>query len=204
MALSRRTGQRFQGAIWPGFVDAMTGLLLVLMFVLTIFMVVQFVLRETISGQETELDTLSGEIAALAQALGLEQRRNTALSNQLGALEATLEDRDARLAEQEGIIAALTGTRDRQAAELAEAEGRIASFEEHRELQSRCSSDSPRVRSLIPKTHKLTWGHRWHSCETFTFEKRTWFYVFFAEARWRGQWGRGVRRDRVNPINDWV
>ncbi len=34
MALSRRTGQRFQGSIWPGFVDAMTGLLLVLMFVL--------------------------------------------------------------------------------------------------------------------------------------------------------------------------
>ncbi|NCZ66738.1 MAG: hypothetical protein EBY64_10090 [Rhodobacteraceae bacterium] len=47
MALSRRTGQRFQGSIWPGFVDAMTGLLLVLMFVLTIFMVIQFVLRET-------------------------------------------------------------------------------------------------------------------------------------------------------------
>ena len=36
MALSRRTGQRFQASIWPGFVDAMTGLLLVLMFVLTI------------------------------------------------------------------------------------------------------------------------------------------------------------------------
>jgi chemotaxis protein MotB len=40
MALSRRTGQRFQSSIWPGFVDAMTGLLLVLMFVLTIFMIV--------------------------------------------------------------------------------------------------------------------------------------------------------------------
>ena len=39
MALSRRTGQRFQASIWPGFVDAMTGLLLVLMFVLTIFTV---------------------------------------------------------------------------------------------------------------------------------------------------------------------
>ncbi len=59
MGLSRRTGQRFQASIWPGFVDAMTGLLLVLMFVLTIFMVIQFVLRETISGQETELNTLS-------------------------------------------------------------------------------------------------------------------------------------------------
>ena len=72
MALSRRTGARFQASIWPGFVDAMTGLLLVLMFVLTIFMVVQFVLTERITGQETELDQLAGEVAALAQALGLE------------------------------------------------------------------------------------------------------------------------------------
>ena len=55
MALSRRTGARFQASIWPGFVDAMTGLLLVLMFVLTIFMIVQFVLTERITGQELSL-----------------------------------------------------------------------------------------------------------------------------------------------------
>ena len=57
---------------WPGFVDAMTGLLLVLMFVLTIFMVVQFVLRETIKGQGSELEELAAEVAALATALGFE------------------------------------------------------------------------------------------------------------------------------------
>ena len=68
MALSRRTGQRFQGSIWPGFVDAMTGLLLVLMFVLTIFMVMQFVLQETISGQETMVE-LRNDIDLLANAL---------------------------------------------------------------------------------------------------------------------------------------
>ena len=75
MALSRRTGQRFQASIWPGFVDAMTGLLLVLMFVLTIFMVVQFVLRETITGQESELSQLTAEIAEIAEALGLEREK---------------------------------------------------------------------------------------------------------------------------------
>ena len=53
MALSRRGSQRdVSGAIWPGFVDAMTALLLVLMFVLSIFMIVQFVLRDTISAQD--------------------------------------------------------------------------------------------------------------------------------------------------------
>ncbi len=123
MALSRRTGARLQANIWPGFVDAMTGLLLVLMFVLTIFMVIQFVLRETITGQETELSSLSGELAALAQALGVQERKNTALTNQLGELEATLSDNATQLAEQQSIIAALTAQRDEQ-------QGRIASFEE--------------------------------------------------------------------------
>ena len=90
MALSRRNGQRFQASIWPGFVDAMTGLLLVLIFVLSILMVVQYVLRDTISGQETELDQLSAEVAALSQALGLEQRRAADLSTRVGALDATI------------------------------------------------------------------------------------------------------------------
>src|SRR6056297_4047374 len=97
MALSRRTGTRFQASIWPGFVDAMTGLLLVLMFVLTIFMVVQAVLRDTITGQENELNTLSSEIAELASALGLERQRNAALTDELGSLNATLDNTEARL-----------------------------------------------------------------------------------------------------------
>ena len=63
MAFHRRNGQRFTANVWPGFVDAMTALLLVLMFVLSIFMIVQFVLRETITGQETELHELSAEVA---------------------------------------------------------------------------------------------------------------------------------------------
>ncbi|MEO0865663.1 MAG: peptidoglycan-binding protein, partial [Pseudomonadota bacterium] len=129
MALSRRTGQRFQASIWPGFVDAMTGLLLVLMFVLTIFMVVQFVLRETISGQETELDQLAGEVAALAQALGLEEQRSTELDAQVTTLNATLRDAQSQVDAQAAAIAALTAERDAQASALAQAETRITSFE---------------------------------------------------------------------------
>ena len=123
MALSRRTGTRFQASIWPGFVDAMTGLLLVLMFVLTIFMVVQFVLRETITGQESELDKLSSEVAALSRALGLEQDRNATLSERVGELTATLGVARERQDEQQALITALQGRNADQAA-------RIASFEE--------------------------------------------------------------------------
>ena len=122
MALSRRSSNRFQNAIWPGFVDAMTGLLLVLMFVLTIFMVIQFVLRQQITGQENELDVLSGEVAALAATLGLEQDRSASLSSDLDAA-------NAEAALQSGRIAALIAEREAQDQVLAQAQNDITQFE---------------------------------------------------------------------------
>ena len=129
MALSRRTGTRFQSSIWPGFVDAMTGLLLVLMFVLTIFMIVQFVLTERITGQESELDALAGEVAALAQALGLEERETAQLEARLGALNASLTAAQDRVADQAGQIATLTAQRDQTAVALAGAQAALANTE---------------------------------------------------------------------------
>ncbi|MDX8349891.1 peptidoglycan -binding protein [Cognatiyoonia sp. IB215446] len=122
MALSRRSSNRFQNAIWPGFVDAMTGLLLVLMFVLTIFMVIQFVLRETITGQESELDLLTNEVAALTSTLGLERARSAALDSDLDAANALAQ-------QQSGRIAALIAERDAQGQALAEARSQITEFE---------------------------------------------------------------------------
>lgn len=65
MALSRRRA-RTTNTIWAGFVDAMTGLLLVLVFVLSIFMVAQYVLGN-------ELQGLTAQLNSLAQALGLKE-----------------------------------------------------------------------------------------------------------------------------------
>ena len=122
MALSRRSSNRFQNAIWPGFVDAMTGLLLVLMFVLTIFMVIQFVLRETITGQQDELVALGGEIAALTSTLGLEQDRNTALT---ADLDLAAQEAEA----QAGRIASLIAEREAQDQALSQAQTQITEFE---------------------------------------------------------------------------
>ena len=122
MALSRRSSGRFQNAIWPGFVDAMTGLLLVLMFVLTIFMVIQFVLRETITGQASELDELAAEISSLAAALGLQDDRNATLAQNLAnASQAAVEQRE--------LIDRLTQQRDQTTAALVAAQNRITGFE---------------------------------------------------------------------------
>lgn len=123
MALTRRSVQRMSGSIWPGFVDAMTALLLVLFFVLTIFMIVQFVLRETITGQEDALEQLNAEINVLARALGLSQQTNSALEDDL----TTVRNENA---EQSALIDSLNAQVALQTSQLAEQSSRIASFEE--------------------------------------------------------------------------
>ena len=143
MALSRRTGARFQASIWPGFVDAMTGLLLVLMFVLTIFMVMQFVLQETIKGQGVRLDELNldvvqkndqlqdlaGQILALGNALGLERAAATNLRDQVAGLDISLAAAKAEGRGQLALISTLTAQRDTRIADLNSANSRINDFE---------------------------------------------------------------------------
>lgn len=143
MALSRRTGVRFQASIWPGFVDAMTGLLLVLMFVLTIFMVMQFVLQETIKGQGTALDELnlditqkddqlndlSGQILALGEALGLERATAEDLRKQVAVLDASLLESQATGVSRLALISTLTAERDARVSDLADATAKITDFE---------------------------------------------------------------------------
>ncbi|MDA7592421.1 peptidoglycan -binding protein [Rhodobacteraceae bacterium] len=129
MALSRRTGQRFQASIWPGFVDAMTGLLLVLMFVLTIFMIVQFVLRETISGQENELNSLQDEITLIAEALGLEKKQTEKLGLELNSLAGSLANSESELQRQAALISTLTLERETQVQLIGEANSKITLFE---------------------------------------------------------------------------
>ena len=75
-------GRREDPPIWSGFVDALTTLLLVLMFVLTIFTVVQSVLRDTIDTQGSELDALAAQVEGLADALGLERQRADGLQTE--------------------------------------------------------------------------------------------------------------------------
>lgn len=136
MALSRRTGARFQASIWPGFVDAMTGLLLVLMFVLTIFMVLQFVLQERISGQENQLTELSAEVTALAEALGMEKDQSAnlgsqvgVLSNELLSLRSAFSESEGTIEQQNSMIARLTNERDNLVKDVSNSQSRITRFE---------------------------------------------------------------------------
>lgn len=122
MALARRGQQRFSANIWPGFVDAMTALLLVVIFVLTIFMVVQSMLRQTITTKENELSALSQQVAGLARALALQEAKVTDLQ---GALEGARAEATAQAA----LVATLSGQLEARSAELAAAGQRITEFE---------------------------------------------------------------------------
>ena len=72
MALAR--GRRDRGVdYWPGFVDALSTLILGIIFLLTVFVVVQFVLSQEVTGKDTALARLSARIAQLTDLLSLEQ-----------------------------------------------------------------------------------------------------------------------------------
>ncbi len=126
MGLSRR---RENSNIWPGFVDAVTTLLMVLTFVLTIFTVMQSVLRETITTQDSQLSELNAQLSQLADALGLERARAEDLQTQIGSLTADLADATQKGAEQTVLIGTLTASLAARAEELSAAQVRIISFE---------------------------------------------------------------------------
>lgn len=65
MPLARRSN-RFATNVWPGFVDAMGALLMVLIFVLSIFMIVQSVMRDQLTSQGNQLTALNDQLAGLA------------------------------------------------------------------------------------------------------------------------------------------
>ncbi|WBU62670.1 peptidoglycan -binding protein [Paracoccus aerodenitrificans] len=125
MALSRgnRGGNRFASTIWPGFVDAMTALLMVLMFVITIFMVVQSVLRDTVDRQEDRLSQLTEQVAGLTRILAVTR-------DERQAAQAGLASAEERLGDFETQVARLIAARDAQAQRAGQAE---AELEENRE-----------------------------------------------------------------------
>ncbi len=89
MALSR--ARRDSGMnYWPGFVDALSTLVLSVIFLLTVFMVAQFFLTQDIAGKDTALQRLNAQISRLSQLLSLETTSKTDLETQVAQLRASL------------------------------------------------------------------------------------------------------------------
>ena len=73
MALARNRRRERTVDYWPGFVDALSTLLLAIMFLLTVFVLAQFFLSREISGRDQVLNRLNSQINELTQLLALER-----------------------------------------------------------------------------------------------------------------------------------
>ena len=102
--LTRRSGERFTANIWPGFVDAMTAILLILMFILSIFMIVQSVLRDTISSQKIELDEQQTELSQLGNNLETLQIELGILKDEKSYLQTLSSEQRAELIAREAEL----------------------------------------------------------------------------------------------------
>ncbi len=91
MGLSRRSGSRRPVDYWPGFVDALSTLLLAIMFLLSVFVIAQFLLSRELSGQDTVLQQLNSQIAELNQLLALERSSSSDFQDEIAALQASLQ-----------------------------------------------------------------------------------------------------------------
>ena len=90
MALARNRRSQRTVDYWPGFVDALSTLLIAIMFILTVFVVGQFILSREISGRDEVLARLNSQINELTQLLALEQGNTQDAQDSLANLQASL------------------------------------------------------------------------------------------------------------------
>jgi chemotaxis protein MotB len=124
MALAR--GRRERGIdYWPGFVDALSTLVLGIIFLLTVFVVVQFFLSQEVAGKDTALTRLNAQIAQLTDLLSLEKTGKVDLEEEIARMRASLagaeNERDRlRASTENGSSTAIVQ------GQLSEAQGKIS------------------------------------------------------------------------------
>jgi len=90
MAYSSRRPRRLGIDIWPGFVDALSQLVMVIVFVLLVFTAGQFYLTDALSGRDVQLQRLAQQVDQLASMLSMAQSGNTDLQSKLNSLTQQL------------------------------------------------------------------------------------------------------------------
>jgi chemotaxis protein MotB len=123
MALARGRRERSID-YWPGFVDALSTLVLGIIFLLTVFVVVQFFLSQEVAGKDTALTRLNVQIAQLTDLLSLEKTGKVDLEEEIARLRAGLSgvenERDRLRATAEGGSSAAIVQ-----GQLSEAQGKL-------------------------------------------------------------------------------
>jgi chemotaxis protein MotB len=132
MALARA---RRDGGLnyWPGFVDALSTLVLGIIFLLTVFMVVQFYLTQEVTGKDTALSRLNAQIAQLTELLSLEKSGKLSIEEELARLRANLMTAESERDRFRGLYeGAGTGA--------ADAQGRVSELTGQLDAEKRLTS----------------------------------------------------------------
>src|SRR5271170_3653942 len=89
---------------WPGFVDALSTLILSIIFLLTVFMVAQFFLSQEMAGKDTALARLNAQISRLSELLSLERTGKVSLEDEVAQLRSSLTVAQGERDRLQGVI----------------------------------------------------------------------------------------------------
>ena len=145
MALSRRTSTNAFD-IWPGFVDALATLLMVIIFLLMIFVVAQFFLTDAISGRDQALERLNWQVDELADLLALERKVGADLRNNVAQLSNELK---STISARDKIETDFSDLRGQHAALSGELEGAQETLNEAEQEKTRFSMQIAQLRQDI-------------------------------------------------------
>ncbi len=112
MALARTRRSESGFNYWPGFVDALSTLVLSIVFLLSVFLVVQFFLSQEVTGKDKALEQLNAKIAQLNDLLSLEKLGTISLSDQVSQLKAGLASAESERDRVKGLYDGLAGAND--------------------------------------------------------------------------------------------
>jgi chemotaxis protein MotB len=112
MALARGRRQQYSTNYWPGFVDMLSTLLLVVIFLMSMFMVTNYIITQASSGKDTMLSRLNRQLSELTELLALERSQKDSAEDNLAALQATLFDKDKENQRLTGLLGDASGLTD--------------------------------------------------------------------------------------------
>ena len=137
MALARRARERRTVDYWPGFVDALSTLLLAIMFLLSVFVLAQFLLSREISGKDEVLNRLNSQINELTSLLALERGNTQDAQDTLANLQASLELAESERSRLEELLARGAGSGAAASAQIGQLSGQL---DQERQISQRALS----------------------------------------------------------------
>ena len=118
MALRRKGGRERTIDYWPGFVDALSTLLLAIMFLLVVFVLGQFILSQEVSGRDEVLERLNNQINELTELLALEKGGKQDLEDSFANLQAQLTTAESERSRLQKLLEQGAGTSDAATARI--------------------------------------------------------------------------------------